>query len=84
MQWSNFETRISTLRRALAGRSAQLQLVDGDFLQGQADARHLRVVQVPAHRGMITDRVPYSQYKAMYERIAAGDRELIGLIFQWD
>ena len=41
---------------ALAGRSAQLQLLDGDFLQGQADARHLRVVQVPAHRGMITDR----------------------------
>lgn len=40
----------------LAGRSAQLQLLDGDFLQGQADARHLRVVQVPAHRGMITDR----------------------------
>ena len=41
---------------ALAGRSAQLQLVDREFLQGQADARHLRVVQVPAHRGMITDR----------------------------
>jgi cell division protein FtsI (penicillin-binding protein 3) len=40
----------------MAGRSAQLQLVDGEFLQGQADARHLRVVQVPAHRGMITDR----------------------------
>ncbi len=40
----------------LAGRSAQLQLVDRAFLQGQADARHLRVVQVPAHRGMITDR----------------------------
>lgn len=40
----------------LAGRSAQLQLVDSAFLQGQADARHLRVVQVPAHRGMITDR----------------------------
>ncbi len=40
----------------LAGRSAQLQLLDGEFLQGQADARHLRVVQVPAHRGMITDR----------------------------
>jgi cell division protein FtsI (penicillin-binding protein 3) len=40
----------------LAGRSAQLQLFDREFLQGQADARHLRVVQVPAHRGMITDR----------------------------
>lgn len=40
----------------LAGRSAQLQLVDHEFLKGQADARHLRVVSVPAHRGMITDR----------------------------
>jgi cell division protein FtsI (penicillin-binding protein 3) len=40
----------------LAGRSAQLQLLDREFLQGQADARHLRVVQVSAHRGMITDR----------------------------
>ncbi|HFD78770.1 MAG TPA: penicillin-binding protein 2 [Gammaproteobacteria bacterium] len=40
----------------LAGRSAQLQLLDRDFLQGQADARHLRVVPVPAHRGMIVDR----------------------------
>ncbi|MEZ4679858.1 MAG: zinc-binding alcohol dehydrogenase [Caldilineaceae bacterium] len=35
-------------------------------------------------RDMITDRVPYSQYKAMYERIAEGDRDLIGLIFQWE
>jgi cell division protein FtsI (penicillin-binding protein 3) len=40
----------------LAGRSAQLQLVDGEFLQTQGQARHLRVVQVPAHRGMIVDR----------------------------
>ena len=40
----------------LAGRSAQLQLVDREFLQDQADARHLRVVQVAAHRGMISDR----------------------------
>jgi cell division protein FtsI (penicillin-binding protein 3) len=40
----------------LVARSAQLQLLDHEFLQGQADARHLRVVQVPAHRGMITDR----------------------------
>jgi cell division protein FtsI (penicillin-binding protein 3) len=40
----------------LAARSAQLQLVDREFLQSQGQARHLRVVQVPAHRGMITDR----------------------------
>ena len=40
----------------LAGRSGQLQLLDREFLQGQGDMRHLRVVQVPAHRGMIVDR----------------------------
>ncbi|VAW80659.1 Cell division protein FtsI [Peptidoglycan synthetase] [hydrothermal vent metagenome] len=40
----------------LAGRSAQLQLVDQEFLQEQGDARHLRTVKVPAHRGMIVDR----------------------------
>jgi cell division protein FtsI (penicillin-binding protein 3) len=40
----------------LAGRSAQLQLVDREFLQTQGQARYLRVVQVPAHRGMIVDR----------------------------
>jgi cell division protein FtsI (penicillin-binding protein 3) len=40
----------------LAGRSAQLQLLDREFLQDQGQARHLRVVQVPAHRGMISDR----------------------------
>ncbi|HED19476.1 MAG TPA: penicillin-binding protein 2, partial [Gammaproteobacteria bacterium] len=40
----------------LAGRSGQLQVLDREFLQGQGDQRHLRVVQVPAHRGMIVDR----------------------------
>lgn len=33
---------------------------------------------------MITDRCPYTDYKPMYERMAAGDRDLIGLIFTWD
>ncbi|OOZ41851.1 cell division protein [Solemya pervernicosa gill symbiont] len=41
---------------ALLGRAAQLELFDREFLQNQADARHLRVVEIPAHRGMITDR----------------------------
>ncbi len=40
----------------LVGRSGQLQLLDREFLQGQGDLRHLRVVPVPAHRGMIVDR----------------------------
>ncbi|MFN8488054.1 MAG: zinc-binding alcohol dehydrogenase [Caldilineaceae bacterium] len=33
---------------------------------------------------MITDRCPYTDYKRMYERMAAGDRDLIGLIFTWE
>ena len=41
---------------ALAARAVQLNLADGDFLLAQADARHLRTVEVPAHRGMILDR----------------------------
>lgn len=37
-------------------RAAYLQLVHKDFLQEQGDERFLRVVEVPAHRGMIVDR----------------------------
>ncbi|MDH3871923.1 MAG: penicillin-binding transpeptidase domain-containing protein, partial [Gammaproteobacteria bacterium] len=32
------------------------QVLDKDFLQTQGQARHLRVVELPAHRGMILDR----------------------------
>ncbi len=41
---------------ALAGRALWLQVIDKEFLLSQGDARHLRVVPVPAHRGTITDR----------------------------
>lgn len=41
---------------ALVGRALWLQVIDKDFLLGQGDARHLRVVPVAAHRGTITDR----------------------------
>ena len=41
---------------ALVARAVQLQVMDTDFLQGQGDARHLRVVEIPATRGRITDR----------------------------
>lgn len=41
-------------------RMLTLQVVDVDgsvsFLQGQGDARTIRVEEIPAHRGMITDR----------------------------
>jgi len=41
---------------ALVWRAVDLQIVRKDFLQGQGNARYLRVVSEPAHRGMITDR----------------------------
>jgi len=37
-------------------RGASLQHLEGDFLQGQGDQRHLRVETLPAHRGAIHDR----------------------------
>jgi cell division protein FtsI (penicillin-binding protein 3) len=40
----------------LLGRAVSLQLVDGPFLQGQGEQRHLRVESLPAHRGTIHDR----------------------------
>ena len=48
------------LMSVLIARMLMLQVVDVDgsvtFLQGQGDARTLRVEEIPAHRGMITDR----------------------------
>lgn len=40
----------------LLGQGISLQLLEGDFLQGQGDQRHLRVEVLPAHRGAIHDR----------------------------
>ncbi len=40
----------------LGARALHLQLVEREFLVGQADARHLRSAEITAHRGMITDR----------------------------
>jgi len=41
---------------ALEGRILYLQLVDHDFLSSQGDDRHIRTVQMAAHRGPIVDR----------------------------
>ena len=41
---------------AILARAVQLQLLDQEFLAREADARHLRVASIAAHRGMITDR----------------------------
>lgn len=40
----------------LLWRAVDLQVLDKQFLQTQGDARHLRVVEIPAHRGVIADR----------------------------
>ncbi|MEM8815905.1 MAG: penicillin-binding transpeptidase domain-containing protein [Pseudomonadota bacterium] len=40
----------------LVARAVHLQVLDKDFLNRQADTRHLRVESINAHRGTITDR----------------------------
>ena len=40
----------------LLWRAVDLQHTDKAFLKGQGDARHLRVVAIPAHRGKVLDR----------------------------
>jgi cell division protein FtsI (penicillin-binding protein 3) len=46
----------SVLALALAARAVHLQVLDKDFLNQQADTRHLRTEKISAHRGAITDR----------------------------
>ena len=41
---------------AIAWRIIDLQVVDRDFLIGEGNARSLRPIPIPAHRGLITDR----------------------------
>ena len=41
---------------ALEGQVLYLQVFEKDFLEAQGDNRHLRTVQISAHRGPITDR----------------------------
>ena len=41
---------------AIVWRIVDLQVFDHDFLQGQGDARSVRHIAIPAHRGLITDR----------------------------
>src|SRR5918997_310829 len=40
----------------LLTRALYLQLHEREFLLGEGDARHQRVMAIPAHRGMIGDR----------------------------
>lgn len=41
---------------SLLARAVQLQVLNKDFLNRQADSRHLRTEKISAHRGTITDR----------------------------
>lgn len=41
---------------SLLARAIYLQVLDKDFLNQQADTRHLRTEKITAHRGTITDR----------------------------
>ena len=40
----------------LSYRALNIQVLDNGFLQSQGNARHLRTIELPAHRGMILDR----------------------------
>jgi len=41
---------------AIVWRIVELQVFDQGFLKGQGDARSVRHIPIPAHRGLITDR----------------------------
>lgn len=41
---------------SLLARAVQLQVLDREFLNQQADARHIRTEKISAHRGSIVDR----------------------------
>lgn len=63
MKKSNHYARLLTiavffgfLLTILIGRMVDLTVLHRKFLQGQGNARSLRVVDIPAYRGMITDR----------------------------
>ncbi len=47
---------LAMLGLGLVARAVDLQLVDYAFLTQQGDARFSRIVTIPAHRGVITDR----------------------------
>ncbi len=49
-------TLLALLVGAIAWRIVDLQVMDQGFLKGQGDARSVRHIPIPAHRGLITDR----------------------------
>lgn len=47
---------LALMTAAIVWRIVDLQVFDHDFLQEQGDARSMRHIPIPAHRGLITDR----------------------------
>lgn len=47
---------LALLAGAIACQIIYLQVFNRDFLKGQGDARSVRHIPIPAHRGLITDR----------------------------
>ncbi|WP_171045785.1 peptidoglycan D,D-transpeptidase FtsI family protein [Pseudomonas edaphica] len=47
---------LALMAGAIAWRIIDLQVIDRDFLIGEGNARSLRHIPIPAHRGLITDR----------------------------
>jgi cell division protein FtsI (penicillin-binding protein 3) len=71
----------------LLWRAVDLQIVHQDFLRDHGDARSVRVVSIPAHRGMITDRngeplaisTPVQSIWTMPRRLLDSDQDLAPL-----
>lgn len=75
---------IALVMLLLVFRAVYLHVIDRSFLQGQGDARHLRVVEVPAHRGTITDR--YGEPLAMstpVDSVWVNPKEFVAARAQW-
>ncbi|WP_455204728.1 peptidoglycan D,D-transpeptidase FtsI family protein [Kaarinaea lacus] len=75
---------LSFVTLILMWRAVDLHVLNKDFLQQQGDARYLRTVSVPAHRGMITDR--YGEPLAIstpVESVWANPQELINHPSRW-
>ncbi|MCK5498195.1 MAG: penicillin-binding protein 2 [Gammaproteobacteria bacterium] len=68
----------------LLSRAVYLQVSNKEFLQNHGDARALRIVEIPAHRGIITDRngeslaisTPVNSIWAVPRKVMANDSKL--------
>lgn len=69
---------------ALTWRALDLQVMNREFLQDQGDARHLRALTIPAHRGMITDRngEPLA-ISTPVDSVWVNPREMVGSEASW-